>query len=145
MKHIGLHGNISDHGVFVWKQQSSKLFLALATDDCMVICDDRLKLLDLKAKMESMFEVTLQKGAILRFLNLRIIQSPAGISIYQTDHIVETIVTPNFKNQNASTLVSITSPFPTDSSFEKHLYEAPVLVGAALKKLEDQHGGSLYH
>jgi hypothetical protein len=44
--------------------------------------------------MEAIFEVTLQDGAILRFLDLRIIKSPAGISIDQTDHIVETIVTP---------------------------------------------------
>jgi hypothetical protein len=59
MKHIGLHRSISDHGVFVWKQQSSELFLALATDDCLVLCNDRSQFLDLKAKMEAMFEVTL--------------------------------------------------------------------------------------
>jgi hypothetical protein len=93
MKHIGLHCSISDHGVFVWKQPSSKLFLALATDDCLVLCDDQSQFLYLKAKMEAIFEVTLKEGAILRFLNLRIIQSPVGISIDQTDHIVETIVT----------------------------------------------------
>jgi hypothetical protein len=58
---------------------------------------------------------------------------------------VETIVTPYYKNQDTSTLVSITGPLPTDSSFDQRLYEAPVLVGAALEKLEDQHGGSLYH
>jgi hypothetical protein len=140
MKHIGLHRSIYDHGVFVWKQQSSEFFLVLATDDCLVLCDDWSQFLDLKA-----FEVTLQEGAILHFLNLRIIQSPAGISIDQTDHIVEKIVTPYFKNQDTSTLVSITSPFQMDSSFEQSLYEALVLVVAALKKLEDQHGGSIYH
>jgi hypothetical protein len=137
MKHIGLHRSISDHGVFVWKQPSSELFLALAlaTDDCIVLCDDRVQFLDLKEKMEKMFEVTLQEGAILRFLNVRIIQSPAGISIDQTDHILDTIVMSFLKNQGTSELVSITSPFPTDSSLEQRLYEAPVLVGAALKKI----------
>jgi hypothetical protein len=70
-----------------------------------------------------------------------IIKIPAGISIDQTDHIVEKIATPYFKNQDTSVLVSINSPFPTDSSFEQRLFEAPILVGAALKNIEDQHGG----
>jgi hypothetical protein len=42
-------------------------------------------------------------------------------------------------------LRSITSPFPTDSTFEQRLYEAPVITGAALKVVELQHGGSFYH
>jgi hypothetical protein len=95
--------------------------------------------------MEAMFEVTLQEGAILRFLNMRIIQIPAGISTDQTDHIVENIVESYFKNRDTSELRSITSPFPTDSSFEQRLYEAPVLTGAALNAVELEHGGSLYH
>jgi hypothetical protein len=121
------------------------LFFELAADDCLVLCDDRVQFLDLKANMEAIFEVTLQEGAILRFLNLRIIQILAGISIDQTDHIVETTITPYLKNQCTSELVSITSPFPTDSSFEQRLFKSPVLVGASLEKIEDQHGGSLYH
>jgi hypothetical protein len=44
-----------------------------------------------------------------------------------------------------SSFLSITSPFPTASSFEQCLYEAPVLTGSALKDMERQHGGSLYH
>jgi hypothetical protein len=67
MKHIGIHRSISDHDVFVWKQPSSELFLALDTDDCLVICDNQSQFLDLKAKMEAMFEVTLQEVSILRF------------------------------------------------------------------------------
>jgi hypothetical protein len=92
-----------------------------------------------------MFEVTLQEGKILHFLNLLIIQSPAGISIDQTEHIVDTICTPCFKNQYTSDLISITNPLPTDSLFEQRLYEAPVLFEASLKKTEDHYGGSLYH
>jgi hypothetical protein len=102
---------------FFWKRPSSELFIALATYGCLVLCDDRAQFLDLKAQMETMFEVTLQEFAILRFLNLRIIQSSAGIIIDQMDHIVETSVTPYSKNQDTSELISITSPFPTDSSF----------------------------
>jgi hypothetical protein len=142
---MGLHRSISDHGVFIWKQEESELFLALATDDCLIICYHRAQFLDLKRNMEAMSDLTLQEGAILRFLNLRIIQRPAGISIDQTDHIVETIVEPYVKDRNTSTLISITSPFTTDSSFEQYLYEAPILVGPALRVVEIKYGGSLFH
>jgi hypothetical protein len=66
----------------------------------MVLCDDRAQFLDLKAHMEALFEVTLQEGALLHFFNLQIIQSPAGISIDQTDHIMEMIIDPYYKDQD---------------------------------------------
>jgi hypothetical protein len=94
LRHFGLHRSISDHGIFIWKQPTSELFLALATDDFIILVDDHVQFIDLKTKFEAMFEVTLQEGANLRFLNLHIIQIPTGISIDQTDHIVETIINP---------------------------------------------------
>jgi hypothetical protein len=117
------------------------MFLVLATDDCLVVCDDHQQLLDLKSKMEALFEVTLQEGAILRFLNLRTIKSPAGISIYQTDHIVENVLDPYFQDRDTTDLRYITSPFPTNTSFEQSLYEAPVLTGTDLQAMEIKHGG----
>jgi hypothetical protein len=73
MKHIGLKRRISDNGVFVWKQPTSELFIALATGDDIVLCDYRAQFLELMARMEALFEATLQEGALLRFLNLQII------------------------------------------------------------------------
>jgi hypothetical protein len=89
--------------------------------------------------------LTLQHGAILCFLNLRIIQSPAGIGIDHTDHNVETIVKPVYKNCDAPLLLSITNPFPADASFEQHLYEAPVLTVPGLRAIDHKFGGSLFH
>jgi hypothetical protein len=42
--------------------------------------------------MEELFDMTLQEGATVRFLNLCVVQSPQGISIDQTDHIVDMII-----------------------------------------------------
>jgi hypothetical protein len=117
LRHIGLIHSISDHGVFIWKQVESKMFIALATYDCIFVCGDRQQFLDLKSKMEALFVVTLQEGANLWFLNLRIIQIPVGIIIDQTDHIVENVLDPYFQDRDTTELRSITSPFPTDSSF----------------------------
>jgi hypothetical protein len=58
---------------------------------------------------------------------------------------VETIIDPYYKDQGMLPLLSITGPFPMDSSFEQLLYENPFLTGSALKDTERQHCGSLYH
>jgi hypothetical protein len=76
------------------------MFLDLVTDDYIIVCDDRRHFLTLKKNMEALFEVTLEEGAILRFLTLRIIQIPAGISIDQTDRIVETIGVSYFQDRD---------------------------------------------
>jgi hypothetical protein len=76
---------------------------------------------------------------------MRIIKIPTGISIDQTDHIVEIIVESYFKDPYTSELHSITIRFPADSYFEQRLYEASVLTGAKLKAVQLQHGGYFYH
>jgi hypothetical protein len=133
LRHIGLHRNILDYSIIIWKQPTSALFLALATDDCLILVEDRAQFLDLKTKLEAMFEVTLQEGSNFRFLNLHIIQIPVGISIDQTNNIVETIIEPYFKTRDTSKLLAITIPFPTDSSVKQRLYESPILTGSALR------------
>jgi hypothetical protein len=81
----------------------------------------------------------------VRLFNLRVIQSPQGIIIEQTDHIVDTIIDTYFANRDVSKLIPITSPFPTDSQFERDLYDSPILTGSKLHTIEKQYGGSLFH
>jgi hypothetical protein len=109
----------TDHAVFLWQTPTAELFLALATDDFLVLANDREHFLALKSGLEKLFKMTLQEGSVLRFLNLRIIQSPHGISIDQTDHVVDSIIEPYFKLRDVSKLVRIISPFPMDTSFEQ--------------------------
>jgi hypothetical protein len=97
-----------------------------------VICDERPQFLDLNTEMEDMFDVTFKKSQSYGSSTSALFHSPAGINIDQTDHIFKTIVEPYFKDRYTSNLLSITSPFPTDASFEQHLYEASVLTGSAL-------------
>jgi hypothetical protein len=98
LRHIGLLRSISNHDVFVWKQEASGLFLALATYALLVLCDDQSQFPAFKSHMEAMLEITRREGAIIRFLNMRITESPAGIITHQTDHIVEIIVECYFKD-----------------------------------------------
>ena len=61
-----------------------------------------------------------QEGSVLRYLNLRIYQSPLGFSIDQKNHIMELInewfPTGEFRN--------VDTPFWIDSSYEKELLAA---------------------
>jgi hypothetical protein len=141
---MGLARHHTDHAVFLWQTPTTELFLALATDDFLVLTDNRDLFLALKSGLEKLFKLTSQESSVLRFLNLRIIQSPDGISIDHTDHVVDSIIEPYFMLRDVSKIVRITSPFPTDTSFEQQLYESPVLTGSALRAIELKHDGSLY-
>jgi hypothetical protein len=114
---MGLILSDSDHAFFVWKTDPAELFMALATYEFILLTSSRAFFLSLKTGLGKIFELTLQEGYIQCFLNLRIIQIPAGISIDQTDHLVDSIIEPYFKDRDVSKLLSITSPFLTDPSF----------------------------
>jgi hypothetical protein len=145
-ENIGLHRSVADHAVFVSKKRESEMFVAVATDDCLCLVDDRAQSLRLNTRMEELFDMTLQEGATVRFLNLHAIQSPQGIIIDQTDHITDTIIDTYFANLYVSKLVPITSPFPTDSQFERDLYDSPILTVSKRRAIEKQYDdGSLYH
>lgn len=122
----------SDHGIFVWIIHNETVYLALATDDILVCSTTRQPFLLLKQELEKLFDLTCAEGNILKFLNLRIIQSPSGISFDQTDHIKNTILSEYFKDIPHSTIKRQPYPFPLESSFERRLYESMPLVGIDL-------------
>ncbi len=72
---------------------------------------------------------------MLKFLYLRIIQSPAGTSIDQTQHIQNKILYEYFKDIPSDSIPRQLYPFPIDASFEKKLYEAPPLTGVDLSNI----------
>jgi hypothetical protein len=80
--------------------------------------------------------MNLQEGATVRFVNLRVIQSPQGISFDQTDHILDTIIDTYFANRDVYKLVPITRTFPTDSQFERDPYDSPIITGSKLHAIE---------
>ena len=76
-----------------------------------------------------------KKGSVLKYLNLRICQSPLGFSIDKTYHIMELVnewfPTGSFRN--------VDTPFRTDSSYEKELLAALPLTRHYLHKAEMEH------
>jgi hypothetical protein len=75
-----------DHGIFVWNLPNETCYIALETDDLLFISKHAPHFL------EKLFNLTICEVSVLKFLNLRIIQSPNGISFDQMQHIQNSIL-----------------------------------------------------
>ena len=87
----------------------------------------------------------MSEGSVLKFLNLRIVQSPCGISFDQTKHIHGIILQEYFKGVSPSSIKMQPYPFPLEASFEKQLYESPPLTGIDLTNATKRFGFSFSH
>jgi hypothetical protein len=122
-------------------------YLALATDDMLFLSSTRSPFLQLKSDLEQLFDLTVCEGSIDKFLNLHFVQSPAGISFDQTQHIWSIVLTEYFKDVDPASikLQLFPFPFPFTPSFERDLYEAAPLVGIDLTNATKHFGFSFGH
>ena len=134
-----------DHGIFVWNLPTETCYIALETDDLLFVSKTRSPFLRLKAELEKIFDLAVCEGSVLKFLNLRIIQSPAGISFDQTQHIQNTLLYDYFKDIPKDSITRQLYPFPLDATFEKRLYEAPPLQGIELTSVTKKYRFSFGH
>lgn len=136
----------TDHGIFTWSFNNMELCnLALATDDILFISKTRTPFLFLRQALEKLFDLTVTEGSILKFLNLRIVQSPAGISFDQTQHIRSVLLAEYFANTDPKSIKSQPYPFPLDASFERRLFEAAPLTGIDLTNATKRFGFAFGH
>jgi hypothetical protein len=109
---------VADRAILIWKDPTSELLCHFVMDDCLCLVDDRSHFLHLETHLEALFDMTLQEGNMLPFLNLRIIKIPHGISIDQTDHIMENVLGPYFESRDVSKMTPIAySCCSTDNLF----------------------------
>ena len=140
---IGMKVTTTNKSVFSWNFEGYKSLLAVATDD-MLFATEHKKCLDHLCHIISQyFSYTIQSGAELSFLNLRIIQSNHGISIDQTQHIERTILQPYWLDHPTNKIYFKESPFPLDTKFEYELYDALPLQDSDLVSHHKKHNGSL--
>jgi hypothetical protein len=90
--------------------------------------------------------VTVQRGQVLNYLNLRIIQSIYGISIDQTQHIKDTILDVWFPSDDEESKVKAAyTPFQTDPSYERRLAETLPAQEDELVQLDYEFKGNYPH
>jgi len=144
LQDIGMQVSPLDHGVFIWKWKHYHSLSVLETDDLLMASDNDEPFLHLVTEFRKMFDLTSKQGSVLKFLNLRLIQSPHGISFDQTKHIQSQILEPYFVNTPKSSIPRHPYPFPIEASFETQLYEAPPLL-VLISKLWKQNLGSSFN
>ncbi len=144
-RELGMNHSSIDHGIFLWKWNNETCFLALETDDILMVSPSRAPFLYLKSDLEKLFDLTCTEGAILRFLNLCLILSPCGISMDQMSHIKINILHEYFKDILPSSIPKTFYPFPLASSFEQLFYEAPPLTSRDLQLKEKNFRFSFNH
>ena len=90
-------------------------YLTFSTDDVLNTTNNETEFPEMTRVFKEHFEMKVQYGSVLKYLNFRIFQSPLGFSIDQTNQIMELVNewSPTGKIKNVDT------PFLTDSSYEK--------------------------
>ena len=125
----------SDYGVFTWTYTGDDTIkptnsvqhhaiLCLATDDILMWTDNTSCFHRLRLALDSVLEYTFQDGPVLKFLNIRIVQSNHGISLDQTQHIVSNILDDYWNNHDTSKIPWQSAPFPTNNTFETTLFHS---------------------
>ena len=105
-----------DHAIYIKVfDDVTESYLTVSTDDVLNTTNNENAFPELTRVFKEQFEMKVQEGSVLKYLNFRICQSLLGFIINQTDHILalvnEWFPTGNFRN--------VDTPFWTDSSYEK--------------------------
>ena len=66
-------------------------YLTVSTDDILIAANNDTAFPEITRVFEEHFEIKVQEGSVLKYLNLRIFQSPLGFNVDQTDHIMELV------------------------------------------------------
>ena len=147
LEKIGFSINSRDGGLFVWNNSNSNLtatskkkvnsYLLLSTDDFLQVGEDLELMKKIGTEINRVYPCKTKEGNVIKYLNLRIIQSPYAVSIDQTEEIL-LFVKKHYPNGVTRTV----TPIRTDDAFEHELQNSPTLLGEDLNAAIQQFGGT---
>ena len=141
LEDFGLIPSPFEPALFVLNDGHESLIVVTSTDDfiCSYTHDNVFSAF--LTHMEKFVPITTQDGTVLKYLNLRIVQSDLGISFDQTHHIQTTIVDEAFPAGRDELVKTADTPYRTDAEYEKALHERLPATPEELQVLEKKHGG----
>ena len=81
-----------DHGIYIKVLYGGTVsYLTVPTDDVTKNINNETSFTELTRVFEEQFDMKVQEGYVLKYLHLRIFQSPLGFSVDQTYHIMELV------------------------------------------------------
>ena len=66
-------------------------YLTVSTDDNINITNNETAFTELRRFFEEAFDIKVQEGSVLKYLNFQVYQSPLGFSVDQTDNIMKLV------------------------------------------------------
>ena len=79
-----------DHAIYIKVSSDVTVsYLKFFTDDVINTTNNKKSFNELTIFFEEQFEMKVQEGSVYNYLNLRISQSPLGLSVEYTDQITE--------------------------------------------------------
>ena len=134
-----------DHGFF-WKNLDNKqmMFVSLATDDCLVSVPNYKYADDFIRFMKQYFKVSIQKGPILKFLGIRIVQTDHAVSLDQSEYVFEALR--KYFGTDFDKIKTISTPMRYDNGYETEIFESTPLTPSELKEYALLYKGTYrYH
>ena len=81
-----------DHAIYIKVFDDGAVsYLTVSTGDVLNTTNNENAFPELTRVFREHFEMKVQEGSVLKYLNFRVFQSPLGFSIDQTDHIMELV------------------------------------------------------
>ena len=122
-----------DHALFVKYLGDNKWFYCLiSTDDVLCSYPHASYFHDLMRYFNEYFNLSIQEGPVLSYLNMRIIQTEHIISLDQAEYIFDMLV--SYFGPDITRIKTASTPMRSDSAFEKELYAATPLSEDELAK-----------
>ena len=137
--HYGFIRSPVDYGCFSKPFQEGIGYVFLSTDDFLGLFPTMDQFDSFTKQLKEYFSIKIQKKSILHFLNMRITVSEKGISLDQTESIID------FSRKywgHPDKLKKVHTPFRVDKEYEKELAASLPASPPDLKLLEKQYGGS---
>ena len=134
---INLYPTSIDNGVFALVEGDDMMFLAVETDDLLISTNSERLTTKVVTAIKSAFDITLQTGDVIKYLNYNIVQSTFGISMDQTAHILDLADTYLGKDNKYS---STATPLRSDRQFNEEMYLSVPATPSELKALEKEYG-----
>ena len=140
LKSYGFIRSTVDHAYFVKPLKNNHhLYASIVTDDILVSFTSYRFFDDLKKFISQYFELTVQTGAILKFLGVRYIQSNHCITLDQADYTFAMLE--HYFGTNVDNIKTVKTPMRYDTDFERELYEAFPLPPSALQQFAIKYKG----
>ena len=132
---LNLRPTSVDRGVFVCVEPTTNYILIVLSnvDDCLVFSSNQSLSSKLEKILRTAYDITIQKGSRIKFLNFQIIQSEYGFSIDQIEHILNLV---NYYFPKNTSVKHTDTPLRSDRQFNIEMAAASPASPDELNRLK---------